>query len=176
MQIIFIPPLHQPYTMSWSNVPDYYHPKTFLEMARQCSALVDADNEDATVHGFYSMNWVQQTFGAHIFDIRKEKCKEVFDTGKMIYAEAVKAMGLTKYLTPMEVTNPVNTSCIPLYHQYRLAWAFFAHGEFKRSQWVVMPEVNQPLRRSDTLFFVIFCFDKMTCFNESGEVGRGERE
>lgn len=49
-----------PRTLSWSNVPDYFHPRDFHAMARACSA--DAD----TVHHSHSMNWVMVGLGAWV--------------------------------------------------------------------------------------------------------------
>jgi hypothetical protein len=65
----------QPYTMSWSNVCDYYHPAEFHSMARACSAPND------TVHYLHTMNWVQETKGASCIDLllshdgSKQACK-----------------------------------------------------------------------------------------------------
>lgn len=53
----------QPYTISWSNVPDYIAPAEFHKMARAVSA-----NED-TVHFMHSMNWVKDVMGAFHIDI-----------------------------------------------------------------------------------------------------------
>jgi hypothetical protein len=54
-----------PYTISWSNVSDYYHPKTFFAIARKCSAPSN------TVHYLYSMNWTQTCYGTSIFEVEK---------------------------------------------------------------------------------------------------------
>ena len=43
----------QPWTMSWSNVADYYSPAVFFAMARHCS------REKDTVHYMHSMNWIR---------------------------------------------------------------------------------------------------------------------
>jgi hypothetical protein len=48
----------QPFTMSWSNVCDYYSPSQFHEMAKACSGVED------TVHYGYSMNWPSRVKGA----------------------------------------------------------------------------------------------------------------
>jgi hypothetical protein len=52
----------QPYTMSWSNVCEHYHPADFHAMAKACSAPED------TVHYLHSMNWVMQVKGASCID------------------------------------------------------------------------------------------------------------
>ena len=43
-----------PWTVSWSNVPDYVEPAAFHAMARALSAPAD------TVHYMHTMNWVRQ--------------------------------------------------------------------------------------------------------------------
>ena len=48
----------RPYTIAWSNVPDYMSPKDFHALARACSAGGDA------IHFLNSMNWVQDVKGA----------------------------------------------------------------------------------------------------------------
>ena len=51
-----------PYTITWSNVCDYYQPKEFHEMARKCSG-------SNTIHHAYSMNWAQQIKGTFAIDL-----------------------------------------------------------------------------------------------------------
>lgn len=158
----------KPYFISWSNVPDYLHPKTFFDMARQSSAPVTTT--DGTVHCFYSMNWIQQCFGAHVFDTRPAIRKELFNIGNTVYAHAIEHMGLTQLLEPLQFTNPINTTSLPLYHQHRLPYAraFFAHGSIKPAHWLALPEVS-PLSRTDTTFFMVFSFDESIKFNQAGE-------
>ncbi|KAK3250203.1 hypothetical protein CYMTET_40408 [Cymbomonas tetramitiformis] len=52
----------RPWTMSWSNVCDYFSPADFHAMARACSASED------TVHYGYSMNWSRSVMGASSLD------------------------------------------------------------------------------------------------------------
>jgi hypothetical protein len=51
------------WTISWSNICDYFQSTEFHKMARACSG------ED-TIHFGYSMNWPKQVFGASILDFR----------------------------------------------------------------------------------------------------------
>ena len=145
--------------MSWSNVSDYYHPKTFFAMAQQCSVHAGAD---ATVHYLYTMNWIQSCFGAHVFDIPFNKRSELFDEGNALVSQQIEQMGLLKLLVPKPFTNAINITSIPLYHRNRIHWAcaFFSFGPFKRSQWQLLPESYSPLARAETTFFMKFCFSK----------------
>ena len=55
----------KPYTVDWSNIPDYFCREEFLQMARAAST-------DETVHYFHMMNWVQNYKGASVFDYSLE--------------------------------------------------------------------------------------------------------
>ena len=52
----------KPWTMSWSNVLDYFDYSDFHDMARKCSVHGD------TIHFGYSMNWIVDVFGTNIID------------------------------------------------------------------------------------------------------------
>jgi hypothetical protein len=53
----------RPHTLNWSNVPDYFAPKTFHAMARACSA------DEGTVHVMHAMNWPLYTHGSSHIDL-----------------------------------------------------------------------------------------------------------
>jgi tetratricopeptide (TPR) repeat protein len=63
----------QPYTMSWSNVCDYFSFADFHALARACSAAKD------TVHYAYSMNWPLRVKGASSLDFQLEAAAEEED-------------------------------------------------------------------------------------------------
>ena len=50
-----------PYTISWSNVCDYYRAQDFHRMAKMCSG-------ENTLHFAYSMNWPRFVFGTSMLD------------------------------------------------------------------------------------------------------------
>ncbi|CAD7972452.1 unnamed protein product [Amoebophrya sp. A25] len=52
-----------PYTVSWSNVIDYFSLQDFHTLARRCSSPLGD-----TVHYGYSMNWVADVFGTCVSD------------------------------------------------------------------------------------------------------------
>ncbi|GFR47524.1 hypothetical protein Agub_g9242 [Astrephomene gubernaculifera] len=60
-----------PASISWSNVPDYYHPREFHAMARACSAPCSIP-APPTVHYMHSMNWVMDVKGASHLDMLLE--------------------------------------------------------------------------------------------------------
>lgn len=64
----------RPYTISWSNVLDYFLPEDFHDLARRCSMSGDC------VHYGYSMNWPTQVYGVSILDYDPEHSKQLIDT------------------------------------------------------------------------------------------------
>jgi hypothetical protein len=61
----------KPWTMSWSNLPDYVDYADFHNMARRCSVHGD------TVHFGYSMNWVLEVLGVNIIDFSGKEFAEL---------------------------------------------------------------------------------------------------
>ena len=62
----------RPWTMTWSNVSDYYKTREFHSIARACSVNGD------TLHFAYSMNWSTNVVGSHIIDYNDaEQRKEI---------------------------------------------------------------------------------------------------
>lgn len=53
--------LCKPNSMSWSNVPDYMHPKDFHAFAKTCSF-------PGTVHYLHTMNWPKAVIGSSCLD------------------------------------------------------------------------------------------------------------
>ncbi|CAG8644024.1 9701_t:CDS:2, partial [Diversispora eburnea] len=48
-----------PWTMSWSNICDYFYPNNFHKLLKACSG-------NDTIHAMTSMNWITEVYGAHI--------------------------------------------------------------------------------------------------------------
>ena len=59
-----------PYTVDWSNVPDYLHREEFLAIAKEVSG------ED-TVHYMHSMNWGTRVLGTFIGDYPDERIEGI---------------------------------------------------------------------------------------------------
>jgi len=111
-----------PYQIHWNNVPDYYHPKVFFEMAKLCSAPKD------TVHYLYSMNWIQTCLGSHILDYNVKERQKLYDVANIIIDEAYGLFGLKEYLVSPPFTNPINIASIPCHEKWKKEWCekFFA--------------------------------------------------
>ena len=62
-----------PYSIDWSNVPDYFEKNSFIKFARACSV-------DDTVHTLHFLNWPQYVLGAcHIDWVNcQHKCREFY--------------------------------------------------------------------------------------------------
>eukprot|EP00798_Chlamydomonas_sp_ICE-L_P029353 gene29353-12439_t len=69
----------KPWTVSWSNVPDYVDTAAFHRMARQLSGAED------TVHYAHSMNWPVEVKGASYLDfLRGDESKEKVNFEKVV--------------------------------------------------------------------------------------------
>ena len=82
----------QPYTISWSNVPDYIATAEFHKMARAVSA------DEDTVHFMHSMNWVKDVKGAfHVDMILSTAEKYLSQVSKVLlgqsYSDCSSALG-----------------------------------------------------------------------------------
>ena len=97
-----------PWTMSWSNLPDYINYADFHRIARACSAQGD------TIHFAYSMNWTCDVYGTNIMDYAgKELAKfraTVLDGGNEQAKQVYQLMGWERYLRLPPAQNPLNTS------------------------------------------------------------------
>ena len=59
-----------PYTVDWSNVPDYLHRDEFLAIAQEVSG-------DDTVHYMHFMNWATRVLGTFIGDYPDEQIEGI---------------------------------------------------------------------------------------------------
>lgn len=119
----------KPWTMSWSNVIDYFDYDEFHHVARACSVHGD------TLHFGYSMNWICDVWGVNILDFANEEYvefrKEILDYANECVEKIYKTLEWDRFLRMPPPTNPINTTCYPLeMNQYR-HWAdhFFGIGQ-----------------------------------------------
>ncbi|MEW5312491.1 MAG: hypothetical protein WDW38_004122 [Sanguina aurantia] len=114
-----------PWTMSWSNVPDYLKPADFHEMARACSAPED------TIHYLHSMNWVRDVKGSCFMDCKAGRPKEAWQqmlglTLKVAREELLPGtfahFGWDKYLLCPPVDNPRNLIDLVLTGRSHQVW------------------------------------------------------
>eukprot|EP00775_Hariotina_reticulata_P007641 gene7641-7843_t len=119
----------KPYTISWSNIPDYLEPYEFHQLARAVSA--DRD----TVHYMHSMNWVKDVKGCSHIDFMLN-CSEsqlpkmmpyLLQNSKQTVADMYKSAGLSGLLLSPPVDHPGNIIDCVLCTAQTEAWvsAFF---------------------------------------------------
>ncbi|KAG7385155.1 hypothetical protein PHYPSEUDO_001783 [Phytophthora pseudosyringae] len=121
----------RPYTISWSNVLDYFLPEDFHDLARRCSMHGDC------VHYGYSMNWPTEVFGASLIDYDFESCKTMIDglldsvlgfpkqsqASKLpSLMDMFKVVGLDKLLLFPLRDNPLNSTGYLLANGYKQKW------------------------------------------------------
>jgi hypothetical protein len=125
----------RPYTISWSNVLDYFLPEDFHDLARRCSIHGDC------MHYGYSMNWPTQVFGASIIDYDPVEHKQLIDTtldtalGFSTESgssnELFQMMGMDKLLIMPLREHPLNSTGYVLAHAFKKYWIdhFLTTGE-----------------------------------------------
>lgn len=91
-----------PYTIDWSNLVDYTHPKVFHVMAQACSS-------DETIHYAHSMNWLQRVVGAMILDYQSDKRRDMLRMMREGWRDVLEAMG-GEYLAQDSYCHPYNLS------------------------------------------------------------------
>ncbi|KAG7397247.1 hypothetical protein PHYBOEH_001059 [Phytophthora boehmeriae] len=112
----------RPYTISWSNVLDYFMPEDFHDLARRCSIHGDC------VHYGYSMNWPTQVLGASIMDFDFKHNRQLIDhvldaalgfpnsSKTLSVSNLLTLMGMDKLVTFPFHENPLNsTGCVLAY-------------------------------------------------------------
>jgi hypothetical protein len=112
---------YKPWTMSWSNLPDYFKAADFHKMARACSIHGD------TVHYSYSMNWTASVKGTCLLDfagkefteIRRKTIKQSLAGLQLMYTK----FGWDKYLRFPPPENPFNFTSFCLEMMHYKPWA-----------------------------------------------------
>jgi hypothetical protein len=156
----------RPWTINWSNVPDYIAPKAFHPLARACSV-------ESTVHFMHSMNWPLSSFGAsHIdFALRFDHaeyvswarrtvgmCHTIIAAAYMCYA-----LGTTLPLLAPPVEDIRNILDYPCFQHTYKPWtsAFLAAGELKHEHQAITPTrpVYSPLNRSNATICLAFTYN-----------------
>lgn len=112
----------RPWTMSWSNVLDYFKHGDFHRMARACSIHGD------TIHFGYSMNWPCSVVGTSLIDFQgpehADKRSQIIDAANTAVETSYKMRGWSDYLRLPPPTNPLNTtSNYGLEHMHYRTWA-----------------------------------------------------
>lgn len=146
-----------PYAISWSNVPDYFHPKDFFVMAKACSASTN------TVHVFYTMNWTSCCFGSHIFDHASNQRLLMNERSINVISEQYNDLNYDKMLMLPPLDNIINTSSYILSIGFANKWAeaFFKYGNIdSKNRNTDDIQSYNPLARTQGSLYMIFTFDK----------------
>jgi hypothetical protein len=159
----------KPALMTWSNVPDYIHPKEFHELARQCSSL----GKDDTKHILYSMNWHRHVFGSHHVDYclgptmsheSKQKMKSVIAQTKAEMSEHLESCGLSADLLDPPLSSAKTFADIGLAKSVHKTWVdMFAKYSMRGNDPHSMVNIESvraefsstfPMRRVSTVVFL----------------------
>lgn len=152
----------EPYTMSWSNVCDYFHPRDFFAIARRCSA------KGKTTHYAYSMNWVQGMYGTNVLDYDPKLRENIVTQGQEIITKFTYLQNLKYYCRLPLIDNQINVASVYLERKYYESWIelFFSHGSLgSKQRRAAMSHFNHLARTSSTCF-LLFTFDEAIRFRE----------
>jgi hypothetical protein len=141
-----------PFTMSWSNLPDYFGYREFHSLARACSAKGD------TIHFGYSMNWSNITWGVHLMDYGDaSQRKMMLEMSAKAVKDLYEQQGLTTHLRTPVPTNPMNVvswcNSMSLQNKWLQCWTAAAREAGPMSIGNSEPVIFNPLssRGSNTL-------------------------
>ncbi|KAK9804206.1 hypothetical protein WJX72_001253 [[Myrmecia] bisecta] len=157
----------KPYSISWSNVCDYYSPKAFHAMAKACSAPED------TVHYLHTMNWVRDVKGScHLDymmaynrpDLTKFMLEDMLKGAQDAIQDMYQVQGFTQLLHCPPVANPRNVIDYCLTCSCYKAWvdAFFTAADLEdveRQVHVAEPPMYSTFSRANTTLSLIYTFD-----------------
>eukprot|EP00976_Prorocentrum_cordatum_P032079 652328-Prorocentrum_minimum.AAC.1 len=157
----------QAWTVSWSNVCDYYTPAEFHALARACSAAED------TVHYGYSMNWTRSVKGASSLDYfgNRVALEGLLDQANKAIEFTYKAHGLQDLLLSPPNNNIMNIADSVLVHLMHKSWVkgFFSFAglrSYERQVGVVDVRPYSPLQRNSTNVYTIWTYDTSINFNQ----------
>ena len=158
----------RPWTMSWSNVVDYYKASEFHGIARACSIHGD------TLHFAYSMNWSNNVSGSHLIDYAAADARQTLlqagheGMGKLY--ESLKWKDTFRFPPP---ENPMNIAdfSLSVYHQKQWTTDWFKKaqlggpfqvGNLESALWNPLTNTG-----SNTVLFT-FTYDPDINFNMAG--------
>ncbi|CAB4437599.1 unnamed protein product [Rhizophagus irregularis] len=95
-----------PWIMSWSNICDFFNVHDFHKLLRACSG-------ENTVHLVISMNWITETYGAHIMDYNVELRRKIYAKGQNIISMSKIISDMAGYFRYDKITtHPYNIADI----------------------------------------------------------------
>ncbi|RIA87239.1 hypothetical protein C1645_777737 [Glomus cerebriforme] len=91
-----------PWTMSWSNICDYFYAPDFHKLLQACSGK-------DTVHVMTSMNWILEIYGAHIMDYGSKYRREIISNAQKMISSTGALLDPSGYFRYTKViTHPYN--------------------------------------------------------------------
>lgn len=138
-----------PWVITWSNIPDYFKPKDFLNMATLCSS-------ENSIHYFESMNWSKYVFGINIIDYPEKNRKEMLKSSK----ETLRKVNfLSNIFKDQFYAHPYSISGYILTAHYYMNWVNNFFQGFQKN--LLLSEMSQfnPLRRNYQVLFISFTFN-----------------
>ncbi|CAI5746570.1 unnamed protein product [Peronospora destructor] len=166
-----------PFTISWSNVLDYFVPEDFHDLARRCSVNGDC------VHYGYSMNWTTQVFGTSLLDYDPTHHKALIDSTldaalgfsrETSLSNMLTVLGLDKLLLLPFRENPLNSTGYVLASIHKQKWINYFMDKGKLSAeaahrlGVLSTSSNcglqagaipSPLDRTSLTLYMSWCYD-----------------
>ena len=165
----------RPWTMTWSNVSDYYKTREFHSIARACSVNGD------TLHFAYSMNWSTNVVGSHIIDYNDaEQRKEIFDLGYKAMDSLYEGLNFKSVFRCPPPENPMNIAdmslCLSLHRKWIDHFFEVARGDGPCQVGNIEPAIFNPLTNtgSNTLLFT-FTYDPEIVLNPQQEEKSAEQ-
>ncbi|RIA79565.1 hypothetical protein C1645_840398 [Glomus cerebriforme] len=144
----------EPWTISWSNLCDYFYTRDFHKLLRECSG-------DDTVHVMTSMNWISEIFGAHIMDHKSKYRREIIRNAQTMISMIGNSMDPSGYFRYTQViTHPYNVGDIGATMMVKDKWLdYFLKGQ-ELNVGDVTFELFAHTHRIHTLLNIYFTYSK----------------
>ncbi|GBB90310.1 hypothetical protein RclHR1_17200002 [Rhizophagus clarus] len=143
-----------PWTISWSNICDYFYARDFHKLLRACSA-------NDTVHVMTSMNWITEVFGAHIMEYERNQRREMFMEAQKMISMTGDFMDPSGYFRHTKIiTHPYNIGDIGATMIVQDDWQdyFFKGQNLNVGDFSFIPYCQT--HKTHTLLNIIFTFNK----------------
>jgi hypothetical protein len=143
-----------PWTMSWSNICDYFYAQDFHKLLRACSG-------DDTVHVMTSMNWITEVFGAHIMEYEGKYRREIFNNAQKTISMTGKLKDPSGYFRYDKViTHPYNIGDIGATSMVIESWKnyFFKGQDLNIGEVSIIPYAQT--HKTHRLLNICYTFNK----------------
>ncbi|CAB4421641.1 unnamed protein product [Rhizophagus irregularis] len=143
-----------PWTISWSNICDYFYPHDFHSLLRACSG-------ENTVHILTSMNWVTEVFGAHIMEYDSKIRRKIFIEAQNMISMTGKYKDPSGYFRHTKViAHPYNIGDMGATLMVKDSWQdyFFKGQDLNIGEVSFVPYSHT--HKTHTLLNIYFTFNK----------------